>query len=60
MTTTVLNTKTSKVENKIPVTNSLVTTANLNRKVSEAQNKITDSAKYISQEFNRINAVDFK
>ena len=47
MTTTVLKTKISEVENKIPDTSSLVTTTALNTKISEVENKILDHAKYI-------------
>ena len=58
--TTVLNTKLSKVENKIPETSSLVTTAVLNTKFSEVKNKIPDRAKYITtQEFNKLTAKNF-
>ena len=38
MTTAVLNTKISEVENKIPNTNSLVTTTVLNTKFNEVEN----------------------
>ena len=48
MTTTVLNTKISEVENKIPNTSSLVATTILNTKVNEVKNKIPDHAKYIT------------
>ena len=40
MTTTVLNTKTGEVENKIPVTSDLVTITILNINIGEAENKI--------------------
>ena len=54
MTTTVLNTKISEVENKIPNATSLVTTSVLDIKLSEVENKIHDHAKYITtQEFNK-------
>ena len=60
MTTTVLNTKISEVENKIPDTSSLVTTTVLNTKESEVENKIPDHAKYITlQEFNKLTAEKF-
>ena len=60
MTTTVLNTKTSEVENKIPNTSNLVTTTVLNTKISEIQNKIPDNFKYITtQEFNKLTAENF-
>ena len=53
MSTTVLNTKISEVESKIPDTSSLVTTTVLNTKISEFENKIPDHAKNITtQEFN--------
>ena len=48
MTTTVLNTKISGVENKIPNTSSLVATTILNTKVNEVKNKIPDHAKCIT------------
>ena len=60
MTTTVLNTKVSKVENKIPDTTSLVTTTVLNTKISEVENKIPDNLKYITtQKFNKLTAKSF-
>ena len=43
MTTTVLNTKISQVENKIPNYSNLVTTNILNTKISEVENKIPDN-----------------
>ena len=39
VTTTVLNTKISEAENKIPNTSSLMTTTVLNTKISEFENK---------------------
>ena len=60
MTATVLNTKISEVENKIPDTSSLVTTVVLNTKISEVENKIPDHAKYVTtKEFNKLTAEDF-
>ena len=60
VTATVLNTKMSEVESKIPNTNSLVTTTVLNTKFSEVENKIHDHAKYITtQEFNKLKAGNF-
>ena len=60
MTATVLDTKISDVENKIPDTNSLVTRTVLNTKISEVENKIPDNSKYITnQEFNRLTAENF-
>ena len=60
VTTTVLNTKISEVENKIPNTISLVTTTVLNTKLSEVENKIPDNSKYITtQEFNKLTAQNF-
>ena len=57
VTTTVLNTKISEVENEIPDTSGLVTTNVLNTKVSEAENKIRDNSKYVTtQEFNKLTA----
>ena len=60
MITTVLNTKISKVENKIPNTSSLVTTTVLNTKISGIENKIPDNCKYITtQESNKLMVVNF-
>ena len=60
MTTTVLNTKISEVENKIPDASSLTTTTVLNTKIVEIENKIPDHAKYITtQEFNKLKAENF-
>ena len=57
MTTTVLNTKISEVENKIPNTSSLVTATVLNTKINEFENKVPDQSKYITtQEFNKLTA----
>ena len=60
MTTTVLNTKISEVENKIPYTSSLVTTTVPNSKIGEVWNKILDNSKYIiMQEINTLTAENF-
>ena len=60
MTTTVLNTKISEVENKVSDTSSLVTTTILNTKIIEVENKIPDRAKYITtQESNRLTVENF-
>ena len=60
MTPTVLNTKNSEVENKIPNTSNLVTATLLNTKISEVENKIPDNSKYITtQEFNKLTAENF-
>ena len=60
MITSVLNTKITEVENKIPDTCSLVSTTVLNTKFSEVENKIPDHAKYITvPEFNRLTAENF-
>ena len=60
MTTTVLNTKISKVENKIPNTSGLVTATVLNTKISEVENKIPNHDKYITTpEFNKLTAENF-
>ena len=60
VTTTVLNTKISEVENKIPDTSSLVTTTILDTKVGEVQNKILDNSKYITtQEFHKLTKEHF-
>ena len=60
MTTAVLNTKTSEVENKIPNTSGLVTITILNTKISEVKNKIPNHDKYITTAgFNRLTAENF-
>ena len=60
MTATILNTKISEIENKIPNTSSLVTTTVLNTKISEIENKISDHVKYITtQEFNKLTTENF-
>ena len=60
MTTTVLNTKLGKVENKIADTSSLVTITVFNTKVSEVENKIPNHDKYITiPEFNKLTAEHF-
>ena len=57
MTTAVLNTKISEVENKIPDTSGLVTATVLNTKISEVENKIPNHDKYITTpEFNKLTA----
>ena len=57
MTTTILNTKISEVENKIPHASSLVTATFLNIKISEVENEILDQTKYITtEEFNKLTA----
>ena len=43
-----MNTKISKVDNKIPNTSSLVTATVLSTKISEVENIIPDHAKYIA------------
>ena len=53
MNTTVLNTKISEAENKIPNASSLVTITVLNTRLSEVENKIPNHDKYITTpEFN--------
>ena len=60
MTTTVLNTKITEVEKKIPDTSSLVTATVLNTKISEVENKIPNHDKYITTpEFSKLTATDF-
>ena len=60
MTTTILNTKISEVENKIPHASSLVTATFLNKKISEVENEILDQTKYITtEEFNKLTAENF-
>ena len=60
MTTTVLNTNFSEVENKTPDTSSLVTTTVLNTKIGEIEIKIPDHAKYITtHKLNKLTAEYF-
>ena len=60
MTATVLNTKISEVENKIPDASNLVITTVLNTKISEFENKISNHDKYItSPDFNTLTAENF-
>ena len=47
VTTSVLNTEISEVENKIPDISSLVIETALNTKIGEVENKIPDNSKYI-------------
>ena len=57
MNTTVLNTKVSETESKIPNTSNLVITTVLNIKISESEN---NNSKYITtQEFNKLTAENF-
>ena len=60
VTTIVLNTKISEVENKIPDTSDLVTAFVLNRKINEVQNKVPNHDKYITTpEFNKLTEENF-
>ena len=60
MTATVLNTKISDFEDKIPDTSNLVTAAVTNKKIIGVANKIPDHSKYIiTQEFNKLTADNF-
>ena len=60
MTTIVLNSKISEVENKIPNMSSLVTTTALNTKINKVENKILNHDKYITTpEFNKLTAEIF-
>ena len=61
VTTTVIDTKISGSEYKIPDTSSLVTTIVLNTKIGEVENKIPNPDAYInSQELNKLSARGFK
>ena len=61
MTTSVLNTNTGEVDNKIPNISNLVTTTDLNTKISKAENKIPDNSKNITTlEFNKLTAESFE
>ena len=54
MTATILNTKISEVENKIPNTSGLIATTILKSKIREVENKIPNHDKYITTpEFNK-------
>ena len=58
MTVTILNTKISEFDSKIPDTSSLVITTVRNRKISVFKNKIPGHAKYIiTQELNKLTAL---
>ena len=60
MTTTVLNTKISEVDNKIPDTSSWVTTTVLNTKISEVESKIPNHDKYTTTPaFNKLTAENY-
>ena len=61
MTTAVLNTKISEVENKIPNGSNLVTTNVFkNTKISEVERKFRNYDKYITTpEFNKLRAESF-
>ena len=60
MTTTVLNTKISEVENKVLDTRGWVTTTVLNTKIGKVKNKIPNHAKYTTTpEFNKLKAESF-
>ena len=48
MTATVLNTRISEAENKIPNTSSLVTITAFNTEIGEVKNKIPDYPKYMN------------
>ena len=60
VSTTILTTKISEVENKILNTNNLLTTNVLNPKPSDVENKISDYCKRTTtQEFNKLIAEHF-
>ena len=56
VTTTVLNTKSSEVENKIPNTFGLVTTTVLNTKISEVEDNDNHDKYITTPEFNNLTA----
>ena len=61
VTITLLNTKISEIENKIPNISNSMTTTVLDTKISETENKIPDNSKYITtQEFNKLAAENFE
>ena len=60
VTATVLYSKITEVENKIPNTCSLVTRTVLNIKISEVENRFPDYAKYVTTpKFNKLMAENF-
>ena len=60
VTTTILNTKISEIENTIPDTNNLETAHVLNIEISEVENKILNHDKHITTpEFNKLTAESF-
>ena len=60
MTATVLNTKISEAENKIPNMSVLVTATGLNTKISEVEDRIPNHDKYIiTSEFNKLAVENF-
>ena len=60
VTTTILNTKTSKAEYKIMDNRSLLTTTVLTIKIGEVENRIPDHAKSVTlQELNNLTTEDF-
>ena len=60
MTSTVLNTKISEVENQILNVSGLVITTVVNSKISEVENKIPNHNKYITTpEFDKLTAKSF-
>ena len=58
-TTTVLNTKTDEVENKIPVTG-LATTSLLNTKIDEVDDKISDVNKLVKEVYYNAKVTDIE
>ena len=60
VTTTVLNTKISELQNKIPNTSGLVTTIILNTKINDIENKVHNHDKYITTpKFNKLTVESF-
>ena len=60
VTTTILNTKISEVENKIHHTSGLVTATVSDTKISEVENKVPNHDKHITTpEFNKLTAENF-
>ena len=54
MTTAILNTKVSKVENKIPGTCGLVNTTVINKKIGDVENRTFNHDKYITDNHDNI------
>ena len=54
VTTAILNTKVSKVENKVPGTCGLVNTTVINKKIGDVENRTFNHDKYITDNHDNI------